>query len=158
MPIDARITLFIRCYRKIAVVHAMTPVLIFTFVYTSINTASVGHLTFRSLSYTAMLYLCTKNTFRQPDSTLWTALEIKLYAVNIGVIQCVSVYPISFALISVGDKGLGIAAIGFYSGLFFSLAVASLGLSRFMTLRPLLIGEVKERRVLAKKRAMRNYR
>ena len=140
--------LVINCYAKTWYVHSLTPLFVFVFVHAVQNTASVGHLLFTTFSYNVLIHFVTRRTFKQCEPYKWVGVDLKLAVMNLGIIQCLSVYLIAPSLMSVGSKGSGLQAFGSYLGLFSCIAVASVGLRRWLILRPQLVAEIKMRRLL----------
>jgi len=148
MPLIPRLMLVINCYAKTWYVHSLTPLFVFIFVHAVKNTTSVGHLLFTTFSYNGLIYFTIKRTFKQSEPYKWVGVDSKLAVMNLGIIQCLSVYLIAPSLMSVGSRGSGLQAFGSYLGLFSCIAVASVGLWRWLTFRPQLVAEIKMRRLL----------
>ena len=140
--------LVINCHAKTWFVHLLTPFFVAVFVYAMKNTTSVGHLVFTTFSYNVLIHFVTRRTFKQSEPYKWVGVDLKLAVMNLGIIQCLSVYLIAPSLMSVGEKGSGLQAVGSYVGVFSCIAVASVGLWRWLTLRPLIVAEIKMRRLL----------
>ena len=140
--------LVINCYAKTWYVHSLTPLFVFVFVHAVQNTTSVGHLLFTTFSYNVLIHFVTRRTFKQSEPFKWVGVDSKLAVINLGIIQCLSVYLIAPSLMSVGEKGSGLQAVGSYVGVFSCIAVASVGLWRWLTFRPKLVAENKMRRLL----------
>ena len=128
--------------------HLLTLFFVAVFVYAIKTTTSVGHLVFTTFSYNVLIHLVTRRTFKQSEPHKWVGIDSKLTAMNLGIIQCLSVYLITPGLMSVGEKGSGLQAVGSYVGVFSCIAVASVGLWRWLTFRPQLVAEIKMRRLL----------
>ena len=148
MPLVPRVMLVINCYAKTWLVHLLTPFFVAVFVHTVPNTTSEGHLVFTTFSYNVLIYFVTRRTFKQSGPYKWVGIDLKLAVMNLGIIQCLSVYLIAPGLMSVGSKGSGLQAFGSYFGLCSCIAVASAGLWRWLTFRPQLVAEIKMRRLL----------
>jgi hypothetical protein len=148
MPLIPRLMLVINCYAKTWYVHSLTPLFVFVFVHAVQNTTSVGHLLFTTFSYNGFIYFTIRRTFKQSEPYKWVGVDSKLAVMNLGIIQCLSVYLITPSLMAVGSKGSGLQAFGSYLGLFSCIAVASVGLWRWLTFRPQLVAEIKMRRLL----------
>jgi hypothetical protein len=140
--------LVINCYAKTWWVHLLTLFFVAVFVYAIQNTTSVGHLVFTTFSYNVLIYLVTRRTFKQSEPHKWVGVDLKLAVMHLGIIQCLSVYLIAPSLMSVGEKGSGLQAVGSYIGVFSCIAMASVGLWRWLTFRPQLVAEIKMRRLL----------
>ena len=148
MSLVPRVMLVINCYAKTWLVYLLTPLFVVVFVQTVKNTTSVGHLVFTTFSYNVLIYFVTRRTFKQSEPSKWVGVDSKLAVMNVSIIQCFSVYLIAPSLMSVGAKGSGLQAVGSYLGLFCCIAVASIGLWRWLTLRPIFVAEIKMRRLL----------
>jgi hypothetical protein len=148
MPLVPRAMLVINCYAKTWYVHLLTPVFVAVFVYAIKTTTSVGHLVFTTFSYNFLIHFVTRRTFKQPEPFKWVGVDLKLAVMNLAIIQCLSVYLITPSLMSVGSRGSGLQAFGSYLGLCSCIAVASVGLWRWLTFRPQLVAEIKMRRLL----------
>ena len=140
--------LVINCYAKTWYVHSLTPLFVFIFVHAAQNTTSVGHLLFTTFSYNLLIHFTIRRTFKQSEPYKWVGVDLKLAVMNLGIIQCLSVYLIAPSLMSVGVKGSGLQAVGSYVGLLSCIALASVGLRRWLILRPQLVAEIKMRRLL----------
>ena len=140
--------LAINCHAKTWFVHLLTPFFVAVFVYAIKNTTSVGHLVFTTFSYNVLIHFVIKGTFKQSEPYKWVGIDSKLAVMHLGIIQCLSVYLIAPSLMSVGEKGSGLQAVGSYVGVFSCIAVASVGLWRWLTFRPQLVAEIKMRRLL----------
>jgi hypothetical protein len=148
VPLVPRVMLVINCYAKTWCVHLLTPFFVAVFVYAIKTTTSVGHLVFTTFSYNVLIHFVTRRTFKQSEPYKWVGVDLKLAVINLGVIQCLSVYLIAPSLMSVGNRGSGLQAFGSYLGLCSCIAVASVGLWRWFTFRPQLVAEIKMRRLL----------
>ena len=148
MSLVPRVMLVINCYAKTWLVHLLTPLFVVVFVQTVKNTSSVGHLIFTTFSYNVLIYFAIRRTFKQSEPHKWVGVDSKLAVMNLGIIQCLSVYLIAPSLMSVGVKGSGLQAVGSYVGLLSCIALASVGLRRWLILRPQLVAEIKMRRLL----------
>ena len=148
MPLVPRVMLVINCYAKTWCVHLLTPCFVAVFVYAIKTTTSVGHLVFTTFSYNVLIHFVTRRTFKQPEPFKWVGVDLKLAVMNLAIIQCLSVYLIAPSLMSVGSRGSGLQAFGSYLGLCSCIAVASVGLWRWLTFRTQLVAEIKMRRLL----------